>query len=154
MNIKIKLPEGFLDEEVRDGYTITQNMKEVWAVLFDLFFEFKRVCEKHDIMYFADAGTILGGVRHNSMMAFVFNCYYTNKVLNYGLFQQIKSISPIFLRSIIAGLVMYFCTFYFDSNWEKLLYGSILGGIVYLTIAFLLKDSILIEVINHLKKQQ
>ena len=32
IDLKIALPKGFLDEEVRCGYTVTNKMKEVWAV--------------------------------------------------------------------------------------------------------------------------
>ena len=62
--IRIELPEHFLDEEVRWEYTISAKMKKVWAVELDLLAELLRVCEKYDIRIFADAGTILGAVRH------------------------------------------------------------------------------------------
>lgn len=68
VELKIKLPPDFLNEEVRDGYTVSPEMKQVWAVLLDLLNEFMRVCEKHKIRWYADAGTILGAVRHHGMI--------------------------------------------------------------------------------------
>lgn len=65
VNLKVDIPEGFLDEEVRCGYTISSKMKEVWAVQLDLFAEFDRVCRKYDIKYVASGGTLLGAVRHH-----------------------------------------------------------------------------------------
>ena len=62
--IKIELPEGFLNEEVRCGYTVNEKMKAVWAVELDLLNELARVCSKYDIKYFADGGTLLGAIRH------------------------------------------------------------------------------------------
>ena len=62
--IKIELPEHFLDEEVRCGYTVTEKMKKVWAVELDLLNEFQKICQQYDIKYFAIAGTLLGAVRH------------------------------------------------------------------------------------------
>ena len=44
VDLNIELPKGFLEEEVRCGYTVTRKMKEVWAVELDLLKEFKRVC--------------------------------------------------------------------------------------------------------------
>lgn len=68
VDMKLKLPDGFLDEEVRLGYKISRQMKEIWAVELDLLAEFDRVCKKHNIKYCADGGTLLGAVRHHGMI--------------------------------------------------------------------------------------
>lgn len=67
-NIKINLPKSFFYGETKDGYYVTPEMKKVWAVLFDLLEEFRRVCTKYDIKWFGDGGTILGAVRHKGMI--------------------------------------------------------------------------------------
>lgn len=67
-NIKIQLPDGFLDEEVRCGYLVSHEMKKAWAVMLDLLVEFDRVCKKHNIRYFASGGTMLGAVRHKGFI--------------------------------------------------------------------------------------
>lgn len=68
VNIKLQLPEGFLDEEVRCDYLVTSKTKELWAILLDLLTEFDRVCKKHNIVYFASGGTMLGAVRHHGFI--------------------------------------------------------------------------------------
>lgn len=68
VDLKIKLPKGFLDEETRCGYFVSKDMKKVWAVLLDMLFEFDRVCKKYDISYFASGGTMLGAVRHKGFI--------------------------------------------------------------------------------------
>lgn len=68
VNLKIKLPEGFLDEEERCGYIVSSKMKEVWAVELDLLSEFQRVAIKHNIKYIANGGTMLGAVRHGGFI--------------------------------------------------------------------------------------
>lgn len=67
-NLKIQLPEGFLDEEERCGHLVTAEMKQAWAVMLDLLAEFDRVCKKHNIRYFASGGTMLGAVRHKGFI--------------------------------------------------------------------------------------
>lgn len=66
--INMKLPEGFLKEEVRCGYIVTEKMKAVWAVELDLYKELKRVCEKHDLSIYADGGTVIGAARHQGFI--------------------------------------------------------------------------------------
>ena len=66
--IKIHLPDGFLDEEIRNGYTISHEMKEIWAVELDLLVEFDKVCKENGLKYFASCGTKLGAVRHHGFI--------------------------------------------------------------------------------------
>lgn len=64
----IILPDGFLDDEVRNGYHITNVRKEVWAIELDLLVKFIKVCEKHELTYYADSGTLLGAARHGGFI--------------------------------------------------------------------------------------
>lgn len=68
VELKLALPESFLEEEVRCGYTVSKKMKEIWAVQLDLFAEFDRVCKKYNITYIASGGTMLGAVRHHGFI--------------------------------------------------------------------------------------
>lgn len=63
MELKYPVPDSFLAEEVRNGYTVSAEMKKVWAVQIDLVRELLRVCEKHGLRIFADGGTLLGAMR-------------------------------------------------------------------------------------------
>lgn len=66
--IKIELPEHFLEEEIRDGYKVTEKMKKIWAVELDLLNEFQKVCKRYNLKYYAIAGTLLGTIRHHGMI--------------------------------------------------------------------------------------
>ncbi len=68
MNIKIQLPNGFLDAEERCGYNVTSDMKKVWAIELDLLHEFQRVVNLYNIKYIANGGTMLGAVRHKGFI--------------------------------------------------------------------------------------
>lgn len=68
VDLNISLPENFLEEEVRCEYTISSDMKKVWAVEMDLLAKLLEVCEKHDIRIWGCAGTILGAKRHGGFI--------------------------------------------------------------------------------------
>ena len=68
IDLKIQIPDGFLEEEVRCDYLVTSHMKEVWAVMLDLLVEFDRVCKTYGLKYFASGGTLLGAVRHRGFI--------------------------------------------------------------------------------------
>lgn len=66
--IKLILPDGFLNEEIRCDYVVTNKMKAIWAVELDLLTELQRVCNKYNLKYYADGGTLLGAVRHRGFI--------------------------------------------------------------------------------------
>lgn len=66
--IKLKLPEGFLDEEVRDGYRVTRQTKELWAVELDLLNELVGFCERNGLEIFVHYGTLIGALRHGGFI--------------------------------------------------------------------------------------
>lgn len=53
-----------LDEESREGYIVSSQMKKVWKIQLELLKKLLDVCQKHDLKIWADGGTLLGAVRH------------------------------------------------------------------------------------------
>ena len=53
-----------LQEETRNGYMISAQMKKVWAVQIKLLEKLLEVCDKHQLKIWADGGTLLGTIRH------------------------------------------------------------------------------------------
>ena len=68
VGLKMDLPDAFFEEEIRCGYTVSRERKELWAVELDLLNEFDRVCREHGLKYFSDGGTTLGAARHNGFI--------------------------------------------------------------------------------------
>ncbi|MBQ5841008.1 MAG: LicD family protein [Clostridia bacterium] len=60
----MELEKEFYLEEERCGFTVSAQMKAVWAVQLDLLEQLGQVCQKHGLRYFASGGTLLGAVRH------------------------------------------------------------------------------------------
>ena len=66
--IKLSIPDSFFEEEERCNYTVSEEMKRIWAVELDLLSELDRVCKKYNLPYVATGGTLLGAVRHKGFI--------------------------------------------------------------------------------------
>lgn len=53
-----------LAEEIICDYLVTSKIKEVWQLELDMLEEVDRICQKYEIEYFLQGGTLLGAVRH------------------------------------------------------------------------------------------
>jgi lipopolysaccharide cholinephosphotransferase len=60
--------KDFFEEEVRCGFTVSSEMKHVWAAEMKILSYVIGICEKYGITYFADSGTLLGAVRHKGFI--------------------------------------------------------------------------------------
>ena len=60
--------EDFLKPETICDFYVDENRKKIWAVMLDLFYELKKVCDKLGIEFYASGGTLLGAVRHRGFI--------------------------------------------------------------------------------------
>lgn len=88
-----------------------------------------------------------------SVIVYSMNCYYTNKILDYGFIKQVKVLIPIILNSILMGTVVFFVTYFLHSNILKLVVGIPIGMLTYLTVGFLFNDDSLHEIYSILKSK-
>lgn len=64
----LQFPKNYFQDEIRDGFHIEAMMKCVWAAQIEVLEVFRELCEKHNLTYFADWGTLLGAVRHKGFI--------------------------------------------------------------------------------------
>ncbi|MDD6400747.1 MAG: LicD family protein [Lachnospiraceae bacterium] len=64
LDIRLKIPDDFFEEETKCDYVVSRKMKEIWAVELDLLNELLKVCKKYNLKIYADGGTTLGALRH------------------------------------------------------------------------------------------
>lgn len=83
--------------------------------------------------------------------AFFMNCIYTKKLLNFGFWKQLKEILPILIYSAVMYVVITFAIMPFSNDWAKIGVGFIVGAISYLSIAWIMKDSSLSEILLLIK---
>ena len=65
---QVELRRKFLEPETRDGYYVSADMKEVWRCILDILEQFIRVCEKYDLKWTMEAGSLLGAMRHHGFI--------------------------------------------------------------------------------------
>jgi O-antigen/teichoic acid export membrane protein len=83
------------------------------------------------------------------------NAYFSGKLIDYGLKNQVKDIFPILFLNVLLGLVFYFLqiTWFdvFPDLWNLLI--SAFGFFtLYLLLAFILKMKVIIDLLGHIKK--
>lgn len=64
----MNFPDSYFEDEVRDGFYVPGMMKRSWAAQLEVLDAVRKVCEKHQITYFAEWGTLLGAIRHGGMI--------------------------------------------------------------------------------------
>ena len=64
----MEFPDSYFEDEVRDGFYVPSLMKRAWAAQMEILEEVQKICERHDIRYFAEWGTLLGAVRHGGQI--------------------------------------------------------------------------------------
>jgi lipopolysaccharide cholinephosphotransferase len=62
------ISKEYINEEVRDGYKISKEMKKLQIISLDLLMVFDEVCRKNNLKYFCAFGTLLGAVRHKGFI--------------------------------------------------------------------------------------
>lgn len=85
----MRIPNSFLEPEVRDGFYIPSEIKQAWAATLEVLDEVDKICRKHAIPYFADFGTLLGAVRHGGFIPWDDDLDITMKRSDYEHFMKI-----------------------------------------------------------------
>ena len=102
-NLNALRVEFNFNEEIISGHLVTSETKKFWAVEMELAQKLIEVCDKHNLKVWADAGTLLGAVRHKGFipwdddMDFCMMREDYNKLLEIGP-QEFKY--PFFFQSI------------------------------------------------------
>ena len=60
--------KDFYKEETRNGFFVDSKRKQLWSVELEILEVFLDICTKHNLLYFAIDGTLLGAVRHKGFI--------------------------------------------------------------------------------------
>lgn len=107
----IAFDESFYNGEWRGDFFVTGEMKRVWAAQMELLMYIDEICKRHDIQYYADAGTLLGAVRHKGYIPWDDDLDIAMKREDYEKFLSVSEkelLPPCKLQSL-----------YIDKAWEE-----------------------------------
>jgi len=80
------------------------------------------------------------GIMVNSLIAYYMNSYWSGKLINYSVKEQLKDIVPSFLIALTVSVIVYLFNYFLPfNNLLKLVLGISLGAIVTFTISETLK---------------
>ncbi|MCR4763208.1 MAG: LicD family protein [Lachnospiraceae bacterium] len=66
--MKLEIPESYFQEEEREGFLVSVEMKRCWAAEMKMLLQVGEVLDRHGLKWYADCGTLLGAVRHHGFV--------------------------------------------------------------------------------------
>ncbi len=84
-------------------------------------------------IFYGIEALIIGIIVH-SFFAYFINTYYTGKLIDYGIFEQIKDIFPSFIIASIGGAVVYILGYFTKSQPLFLLIIQSFIGVIFVII--------------------
>jgi len=84
-----------------------------------------------------------------NVLSFAINTFYSGKLINYPLKEQVQDLIPILAISLITGVITYFLVYelssFFTTDLIILVLGSVFGLSVYLFISYIIKINALLD---------
>lgn len=85
----MKFKKDFYKPGYIDGFYVDSTMKRFWAASIETLEEIDKVCRKHNIIWYADGGTLLGAVRHKGFIPWDDDVDIVMKRKDYEKFLQV-----------------------------------------------------------------
>ncbi|MGQ8873598.1 LicD family protein [Paenibacillus sp. TSA_86.1] len=102
--------QTFFEEEVKSGYTVSTEIKKIWAVELDLISKLREVCERYHLTFFIAGGTLLGAVRHQGFIPWDDDADFLMPRADFEKLKEIAHIEftdPYFLQTEESEVDMY-----------------------------------------------
>lgn len=64
----LDFPKDFFEEQEIEGFRVDATIKTVWAAELEVLREIAEICERHEIIWYAAYGTLLGAIRHQGFI--------------------------------------------------------------------------------------
>ncbi|MCB0460432.1 MAG: lipopolysaccharide biosynthesis protein [Flavobacteriaceae bacterium] len=88
-----------------------------------------------------------------SVLALIINTYYTKRIINYGMFDQLKDISSILLTSAILSIAGIFMLDKIPNDYVKVISGAFFIGSAYIAILYFIDRKIVMDNLDIIKNK-
>ncbi|MCI6511012.1 MAG: lipopolysaccharide biosynthesis protein [Prevotella sp.] len=75
----------------------------------------------------------------NCLISLVINTWYNGKLVDFGFLSQMKDLLPIFLLSLFVSGIVLGVTYIIPNEWLQILVGGLVGTVLYVGVAYILK---------------
>ena len=92
----------------------------------------------------------------SSVVCLGLNTYYTNKLIGYGFWKQMKDLLPILLQSLSMGILVFLVVNQISSLSAQLFFGIVVGALYYIVSSYFLKFKelqVILEIISRKKNK-
>ena len=104
------------------------------------------------VSFLIDVYAVAWGIVLYNLICIFINLHPLKKLVNYGVFEQIKDVAPTVAISIIMGLLVYLISFLNINSILILTLQVVLGASIYFSLCKLLKLSSFIYISDYLRK--
>lgn len=94
---------------------------------------------------------VIAGTIANIVTVFITG-RYNKELVGYSLYEQFSDIMPSLLLSVAGGIIVYSFTLFHLSNILTLILGGLIGSLVYLGMAYLIKLEALMYLLSLIRK--
>lgn len=77
---------------------------------------------------------MIAGMILNSFLSYFINSYYSGRLINYPLKEQVIDILPSFFISTLTGAILITPSLLFDSHYTMILFGQVIAGILIIVV--------------------
>ena len=92
------------------------------------------------------------GLIVSSLFSLFVNTYYTGKLIDIGFVKQLRDILPLFAYAVSMGALVWFSLQLFESDGQKLVFGTITGVLYYFGVTTVFRSPELKELLATVKK--
>lgn len=85
------------------------------------------------------------------LVAFAINSIYTKRLLNYGLWKQIRDVLPVLVSAGVMGIIIAFTVSHFNGVWAQLAVGLATGVLSYSLISLIYKNESFMLILKRIK---